>query len=73
MEYYLQKKLMEDKNFKRYILENSNHIKYLNRNPEYYKEFMKNMKELYKERPTDKINDVVNTIGIVSEVLDTLK
>lgn len=73
MEYYLQKKLMEDKNFKRYILENSYYIKYLNRNPEYYKEFMKNMKEFYKERPTDKINDVVNTIGIVSEVLDTLK
>ena len=73
MEYYLQKKLMEDKNFKRYILENSYHIKYLNRNPEYYKEFINNMKELYKERPTDKLNDVVNTIGIVSSVIDTLK
>lgn len=64
---------MEDKNFKRYILENSNSIKYLNRNPEYYKEFIKEMKELYKERPTDKINDIVNTIDIVSSVIDTLK
>ena len=73
MEYYLQKKLMEDKNFKRYILENSYYIKYLNRNPEYYREFLRNMKELYKERPTDKINDIVNTIDIVSSVIDTLK
>ena len=73
MEYYLQKKLMEDKNFKRYILENSYHIKYLNRNPEYHKDFTRIMKEQYKERPTDKINNVVNTIDIVSSVIDTLK
>ncbi len=73
MEYYLQNKLNDDKNFKRYILENSNYIKYLNRNPEYYKVFMKNMKELYKERTTDKIGNVINTIDIVSSVIDTLK
>ncbi len=73
MEYYLQKKLMEDKHFKKYIIENSYYIKYLNRNPEYHKEFIRNMKELYKERPTDKINEVVNTIDIVSSVIDTLK
>ena len=73
MEYYLQKKLLEDKHFKRYLLENSYYIKYLNRNPESYKEFIRNMKELYKERPTDKLNDVVNTIDIESSVIDTLK
>ena len=41
MEYYLQNKLQEDKKFKRYLDENSGYIKYLNRNPESYKEFMK--------------------------------
>ena len=71
MEYYLQQKLMNDKNFKRYILENSYHIKYLNRNPEYHKDFMRQMKELYKERTTDKINNAINTIDIVSSVIDS--
>ena len=73
MEYFLQKKLIEDKKFKKYLLENSYSLKYLNRNPEHYKEFMRNMQEAYKERPTDKINDVVNTIDIVSSVINTLK
>lgn len=73
MEYFLQIKLSEDKKFKRYLDENSGFIKYLNRNPEYYKQFIKEMKELYKERPTDKLNDAINTIDIVSSILDTLK
>lgn len=73
MEYFLQQKLQEDKNFKRYLDENTNYIKHLNRNPENYKNFMKEMKELYKERPSDKLNDFVNTIDIVSSILDTLK
>jgi len=72
MEYFLQIKYIEDKKFKRYLDENTNYIKYLNRNPESYKEFMKNMKELYKERPSDKLNDAINTIDIVSSILETL-
>ncbi len=73
MEYFLQEKYKEDKNFKRYLDDNSSFIKYLNRNPEYYKEFMRNMKEQYKERTSDKISDAMNTIEIVSSILDTLK
>lgn len=73
MEYYLQNKLNEDKKFKKYLEENSTYIKYLNRNPEYYREFIKEMKVLYKERTTDKLNDAINTIDIVSSLLDTLK
>ena len=73
MEYFLQQKLKEDKKFKRYFDENTAYVKYLNRNPMYYKEFMKNMKSLYKENTTDKINDAINTIGIISSVIDTIK
>ncbi len=73
MEYYLQNKLLEDKKFKKYLDENSYYIKYLNRDPEAYKIFMKEMKEKYKERTTDKINDAINTIDIVSSIIDTLK
>jgi len=73
MEYFLQSKYLEDKKFKRYLDENSQYIKYLNRNPKYYKEFIKKMKEIYKERTSDKINDAINTIDIVSSILETLK
>ncbi len=73
MEYFLQQKLLEDKNFKKYLDANSNYIKYLNRDPAFYKVFMKEMKEKYKERTTDKLNDAINTIDIVSSIIDTLK
>ena len=72
MEYFLQIKYNEDKKFKRYLDENSWYIKYLNRNPENYKKFIKDMKELYKERTSDKLNDAINTIDIVSSILNTL-
>lgn len=73
MEYYLQKKYQEDQRFKKYLDENSGFIKYLNRDPESYKNFIKEMKILYKERTSDKINDAINTIDIVSSILDTLQ
>ena len=41
MEYFLQEKYNEDKKFKRYLDENSQYVKYLNRNPENYKNFIK--------------------------------
>ncbi len=73
MEYFLQQKLKEDKKFKRYFDENTWEVKYLNRDPAYYKKFLKDMKEMYKERPTDKLNEAINTVGIISSVIDTLK
>jgi len=73
MEYFLQEKLKNDKKFKKYLDENSGYIKYLNRDPELYKQFMKEMKTVYKETTTDKLNDAINTIDIVSSIIDTLK
>jgi len=73
MEYFLQAKYNEDKKFKRYLDENSNYIKELNRNPESYKNFIKEMKEVYKERTSDKLNDAINTIDIVSSILGNLQ
>ena len=72
MEYFLQEKLKNDKNFKRYLDENSYYIKELNRDPENYKKFIKDMKVLYKERTTDKLNDAINTIDIISSILENL-
>lgn len=73
MEYGLYLKFNEDKKLKRYLDENSYWIKELNRNPNNYKTFISEMKALYKERPVDKIENAIDTIDIVSSVLDTLK
>ena len=73
MEYFLQQKLEEYKKFKQYLEENSGFIKELNRNPENYKLFMKEMKTIYKESATDKLNEAINTIDIVAALFDSLK
>ena len=63
------------KNPKMYnILKNNSYwIKQLNRNPENYKRFESEMKERYKLRATDKINEVIDNIDLISAVLETLK
>jgi len=73
MNYFLQTKLLEDKNFKRYLEENSDYIKYLNRNPSNYKHFINDMKMLYQERKVDKINNVINTVDIISTLFNNIK
>lgn len=55
-----------------YLKQNSNYIKELNRNPEYYKEFKKIIKEKYKLRLTDKISEVVNDIELISNIISTI-
>lgn len=55
-----------------YLKQNSNYIKDLNRNPNHYKEFSKYIKEKYKLRLTDKINDVVNDIELISNIISTI-
>ena len=55
-----------------YLKQNSNYIKELNRNPVFYKEFKKIIKEKYKLRITDKITDVVNDIELISSIISTI-
>ena len=55
-----------------YLKQNSQYIKDLNRNPEFYKEFKKIIKEKYKLRLTDKLSNVVNDIELVSNIISTL-
>ena len=55
-----------------YLKQNSNYIKEINRNPEYYKEFKKIIKEKYKLRLTDKISEVVNDIELISNIISTI-
>ncbi len=73
MELELQKKILDTPKMYQYLKENSLWIKYLNRNPELYKEFQEKMKELYHERATDKLSDAIDNIDLISSVLSSLK
>jgi len=55
-----------------YLKQNSNYIKELNRNPDYYKEFKKIIKEKYKLRLTDKISEIANDIELITNIISTI-
>lgn len=69
----IQTKLQQDPKMSSYLRANSEWYKYLNRNPLNYPKFVKTMKELYKIRTTDKINEVVENIDLVSNILNVIK
>ena len=73
MDLFLQKKLLNTPKMYQYLKENSYWIKFLNRDPALYKEFESKMKELYKERPTDKISEAIDGIVMISGILTSLK
>lgn len=69
----LQNKLAQDPKMSSYLKQNSEWYKYLNRNPLNYDKFVKTMKEQYKIRATDKIEEVIENIDLVSNILNVLK
>ena len=56
-----------------YLKENSRYIKYLNRGTVDFTYFKNEMKKQYKERITDKLENAVDNIDLISSVLDILK
>ena len=52
---------------------NSNWYKDLNRSVTNYKNFEQTMKDIYKLRTTDKINDALENIDLISSVLNVIK
>ena len=73
MDPFIINKLMDNPEYYNYLKENSEWVKVLRRHPEKYKDFIKFVKEKYKLRAQDKINNAVNNMGVLSEVLSTLK
>lgn len=73
MELDLYMKLKKNTQMYDILKNNSYWIKQLNRNSEDYKRFEEEMKERYKLRATDKINEVIDNIDLISAVLETLK
>ncbi len=73
MDVLLQQKLSEDQKMAMFLKENSYWFKELNRNSDNYKNFIKVMKEKYHLKVSDKINNAMDSIDIISGILDTLK
>ena len=69
----LQYKINQDPKQKQFLREHSYWYKYLNRSELYYKEFINDMKDKYKLKPTDKINKMVDNIDMIRTFLDVLK
>ena len=66
-------KLKENSKLFDHFINNSYYIKDLNRNPNYFKIFSNDMKIKYKERTTDKISGAIDSIEMISDVIDTIK
>ena len=73
MEPIIYERLKQNPKIYELLKHNSYYIKQLNRNPNNYKIFIKDMKEKYKLRATDKINEAIDNIDLVSNILDALK
>jgi len=65
--------LKNDEKMHKFLRENSEWYKYLNRNPLSYQDFVKSMKKKYKLNPTDKISSTLDNIDLISTVIQTLK
>ena len=66
-------KINQDPRQKTFLRENSHWYKYLNRNEHYYKDFINDMKDKYKLKPTDKINKMIDNINMINTFLEVLK
>ena len=53
-----------------HLMEQSYWIKLLNRDPKTFQEFQKQMRILYKERASDKINNVVDSLEMITSLID---
>lgn len=73
MNKYVLLKLKENEKLFSHFIENSYYIKVLNRDPNALKNFESDMKVLYKERTTDKISRAVDTVEMISSIIDTIK
>ena len=73
MHFIASSKLFENEALLKHFMEHSYWIKELNRNPNVLKDFEKEMKVIYKERPTDKLNNVVDGIEMISSFIEMVK
>lgn len=69
----LQFKIKNNPYYIRYLRENSNWYKLLNRNPEMFKVFEEEVKDKYELRPSYRIGKALDTIAMIQNVMSSLK
>ena len=69
----LQYQINQDPRQQKFLRENSYWYKYLNRSESYYKDFINDMKDKYKLKPTDRINKMIENMNMITSFLDVLK
>lgn len=65
--------LKSDEKMHKFLKENSEWYKLLNRSADNYREFVTVMKKKYKLNPTDKISGMLDNIDLISTVIETVK
>ena len=73
MQVETQIKIKSNSNLYRYLRENSYWYKDLNRTPLALASLEEEMKEKYKLRPVDKIENISNTMKLVQSFLDVMR
>lgn len=66
-------RLKQDPKYLKYLRQNSLWYKTLNRDPNKYSEFVKTMKVKYKLRTIDKIDNFVDSVDLITKILDASK
>ena len=74
MEIKMNREVLEKlKQDPKYLRQNSIWYKTLNRDPTKYNEFVKAMKVKYKLRTIDKIDNFVDSVDLITKILDASK
>lgn len=68
----IQFKLKENPLYIKYLRENNIWYKRLIRNPNSFNTFVAELKANYRLRPTDKLNDIAETINVVTNLLSSM-
>ena len=66
-------KIKSDPNLYRYLRENSYWYKYLNRSPIFLRILEEEMKEKYRLRPSDKIENISNSLNLIKSFLEVMR
>ena len=69
----VQFKLKANPLYKNYIRQNTNWYKVLTRNPESFRNFEEEVKSVYRLRPTDRINKMLEIVGLAGTFMSALK
>ena len=69
----IQFKLKSNPLYKQYLRQHSSWNRLLTRNPNLYKNFEEEVKDFYKLRPSDRINQMLDTIELLQTFMTSFK